>query len=60
MNLLYRATLNGGTSDNFYNKVNDINSTLTIIKTKKAIRFGLFFHIPVKKNTCQNKDQKLF
>ena len=40
--LLYKGTKNGDKSLNFHTKVDGIKNTLTLVKTKKGIRFGGF------------------
>ena len=56
--LLYRATIDGDNAEKFHNKVDNINSTLTMIKTKKGLRFGVFLKIAfgneniIKDNKC--------
>ena len=40
--LLYKGTRNGDKSLNFHTKVDGIRNTLTIVKSKKGIRFGGF------------------
>ena len=52
--LLYRATRDGDNANCFHNKVNNKNSTLSIIKTSNGTKFGVFLEIPF-----QNKDQHI-
>ena len=40
--LIYKGTKNGDKSLNFHTKVDGIKNTLTLVKTKKGIRFGGF------------------
>ena len=40
--LLYKGTKNGDKSLNFHTKVDGIKNTLTLVKSKKGIRFGGF------------------
>ena len=40
--LLYKGTKNGDKSLNFHTKVDGIRNTLTVVKTKKGVRFGGF------------------
>ena len=40
--LLYKGTKNGDKSLNFHTRVDGIKNTLTLVKTKKGIRFGGF------------------
>ena len=47
-NLLYRATRDGDTSNNFHNRVDNKNSHLSIIETKKGLKFGVYIDKPFK------------
>ena len=42
MKLLYKASLDGDTAENFHKHCNNIANTLTIVKTIKNKRFGGF------------------
>ena len=42
INLLYRATRDGDTNKDFYNKCKKKGATISFIKTKKGRRFGGF------------------
>ena len=46
--LLYRATKDGDNYISFHNKVDNKNSTLSIIETSKGLKFGVFLEIPFK------------
>ena len=46
--LLYRATKDGDNNISFHNKVDNKNSTLSIIETSKGLKFGVFLEIPFK------------
>ena len=60
-NLLYRATRDGDSKDNFYNKVENKRKTLCFIKTKKGVRFGCYFDIALQKKQCSStSDDKSF
>ena len=52
-NLIYRATRDGPTTDNFNHKCNGKNNQLVIIKTKKGLIFGGFTG-----RGFQNSDEK--
>ena len=58
-NLLYRATRDGDNFNNFHLRVDNKNSTLTIIKTKLGYIFGVYFDIPINPNRSV-KDDKSF
>ena len=55
--LLYRATEDGDTSENFYKKCGQKGPTLSIIKTKKERRFGGF---SMTEWNCKESNQQLF
>ena len=59
-NLLYRATRDGDSSINFHNKVDNKKSLLSIIKTKKGMKFGFYMEQPYKKTGNWEKDNKSF
>ena len=56
-NLLYKATIDGDNADKLHSKVDNINSTLTMIKTKKGLRFGVFLEIAFGNNNLDKDDQ---
>ena len=58
--LLYRASRDGDNKNSFYNKVENKRKILSIIKTKKGLRFGCYFDIALKSNNGENKDDKSF
>ena len=58
--LLYRATRDGDNHDSFYSKVENKRKTLSIIKTKKGVRFGCFLDIEIKRSNGSCKDDKFF
>ena len=58
--LLYRATRDGDNHDSFYSKVENKRKTLSIIKTKKGVRFGCFLDIEIKRSNGSSKDDKFF
>ena len=59
-NLLYRATRDGDYSDDFHSKVDNKNSTLTIIKTTSGSKFGVFLEVPFKQTGNCVVDDKSF
>ena len=60
-NLLYRATRDGDSKDNFYNKVDNKRKTLCFIKTKKGVRFGCYLDIALQKQKGSSiQDDKSF
>ena len=58
--LIYRATRDGDNSNSSKYRVEGKRKTLTIIKTKKGIRFGCYLDIAFKKNRTSEKDNKSF
>ena len=59
--LLYRATQEGNNIRTFHNKCDNINRTLTIIKTRKGMRFGGYTEQKwycSNNNSAQPKDGK--
>ena len=42
LNLLYRATKDGGMAKDFHSKCDKYNNTLVLVETKKGLRFGGF------------------
>ena len=58
--LLYRATRDGDNKNNFHDKINNKNSTLTIIQTTKGLKFGVFLEIPFKNTNQYIKDDNCF
>ena len=59
LNLLYRATRDGDKFNDFHSRVDNKNSTLTIIKTSLNCKFGVFLDIPIKQ-TGSSIDDKSF
>ena len=59
-NLLYRATRDGDNSNDFHSRVDNKNSTLTIIKTTSGSKFGVFLEIPFKQTGNFIVDDKSF
>ena len=59
-NLLYRATRDGDNFNDFHSRVDNKNSTLTIIKTSLGFKFGVFLEIPFKQTGKQLVDDKSF
>ena len=59
-NLLYRATRDGDNSNNFHSRVDNKNSTLTIIKTTSGSKFGVFLEVPFKQTGNSIVDDKSF
>ena len=59
-NLLYRATRDGDNFNDFHSRVDNINSTLTIIKTSLGLKFGVFLEIPFKQTGNFIVDDKSF
>ena len=58
--LLCRATRDGDNQSSFCNKVEGKRKTLTIIKTKKGIRFGYYFDIALQQGETLENDNKSF
>lgn len=58
--LLYRATRDGDNYNDFHLRVDNKNSTLTIIKTNLGLKFGVYLDIPFKQIGCSVKDDKSF
>ena len=59
-NLLYRATRDGDNFNDFHSRVDNKNSTLTIIKTTSGSKFGVFLEIPFKQTGKSIVDEKSF
>lgn len=59
-NLLYRATRDGDNFNDFHLKVDNKDSTLTIIKTNLGFKFGVYLYIPIKQVGYSVKDNKSF
>ena len=59
-NLLYRATRDGDNFNDFHSRVDNKNSTLTIIKTSLGLKFGVFLEIPFRQLGGNVKDDKSF
>ena len=59
-NLLYRATRDGDNFNDFHSRVDNKNSTLTIIKTTLGHKFGVFLDIPIRQLGFSIKDNKSF
>ena len=59
-NLLYRATRDGDNFNDFHSRVDNKNSTLTIIKTTSGSKFGVFLEIPFKQTGNNVVDDKSF
>ena len=59
-NLLYRATRDGDSFNDFHSRVDNRNSTLTIIKTTLGLKFGVFLDIPIRQLGYSIKDDKSF
>jgi len=59
-NLLYRATRDGDNFNDFHSRVDNKNSTLTIIKTNLGCKFGVFLEIPFKQTGRSLVDDKSF
>jgi len=59
-NLLYRATRDGDNFNDFHSRVDNKNSTLTIIKTNLGCKFGVFSEIPFKQSDKSFIDDKSF
>ena len=59
-NLLYRATRDGDNFNDFHLRVNNNDSTLTIIKTKLGLKFCVYLDIPIKQRWYCVKDDKSF
>lgn len=57
--LLYRATWDGREALVFHNSCNDIKGTLTIIKTKKGIKFGGYTEETWNDNNSNNNNLKI-
>ena len=60
LNLLYRATRDGDKFNDFHSRVDNKNSTLTIIKTSLNCKFGVFLYIPIKQTGNAIMDDKSF
>jgi hypothetical protein len=60
LNLLYRATRDGDKFNDFHSRVDNKNSTLTIIKTSLNCKFGVFLDIPIKQTGNSIVDDKSF
>ena len=60
LNLLYRATRDGDKFNDFHSRVDNKNSTLTIIKTSLNCKFGVFLDIPIKQTESSIVDDKSF
>ena len=58
--LLYRATKDGDNNISFHNKVDNKNSTLSIIETSKGLKFGVFLEIPFKGTESGVQDDNCF
>ena len=58
--LLYRATKDGDNNISFHNKVDNKNSTLSIIETSKGLKFGVFLEIPFKGTESSVQDDNCF
>ena len=59
-NLLYRATRDGDNFNDFHLRVDNKNSTLTIIKTNLGLKFGVYLDIPFRQIGKSVKDDKSF
>ena len=59
-NLLYRATRDGDNFNDFHSRVDNKNSTLTIIKTNLGCKFGVFLEVPFKLTGNSIVDDKSF
>ena len=59
-NLLYRATRDGDNFNDFHSRVDNKNSTLTIIKTSIGSKFGVFLEVPFKQTNNAIIDDKSF
>ena len=59
-NLLYRATRDGDNFNDFHSRVDNKNSTLTIIKTSIGSKFGVFLEVPFKQTNNPIVDDKSF
>lgn len=60
INLLYRATEDGDSSDAFFYKCANQGPTLSLIKTKKGRRFGGFSRVEWKYDIIKIKDKNSF
>ena len=58
--LLYRATKDGDNNISFHDKVDNKNSTLSIIETSKGLKFGVFLEIPFKGTENSVQDDNCF
>ena len=58
--LLYSTTKDGSNPDDFHDKCDNINNTLTIVQTTKNIIFGGFTNAKWEKNAGKVKDAKAF
>ena len=59
-NLLYRATRDGDNFNDFHSRIDNKNSTLTIIKTNLGCKFGVFLEVPFKQINNSIVDEKSF
>ena len=59
-NLLYRATRDGDNFNDFHSRVDNKNSTLTIIKTTSGSKFGVFLEVSFKQTGNSIVDDKSF
>ena len=59
--LIYRASTHGDSVKNFHKKCDNINDTLTVIKTKEGLVFGGFCNVCWEsENNLEKKDLKSF
>ena len=54
ISLLYRGTRDGDNSRNFHSKCDNIQNTVTFVKSKNGRRFGVFTNIGIKSNFSGN------
>eukprot|EP01084_Bolivina_argentea_P296832 511289_1 len=59
-NLLYRATRDGFTANDFHRRVDNKGATITLIKTKKDNVFAGFTKLPWTRNISFGKDESAF
>ena len=59
-NLLYRATRDGDSANNFHNLVDSKKSTLSIIETTKGVKFGVHIDLPLNSTGNFVVDDKCF
>ena len=59
-NLLYRATRDGDSANNFHQLVDSKKSTLSIIETTKGVKFGVHIDLPLKSIDDSVVDDKCF